>query len=291
MHKENLRHFIVSYYFILELNIFNSTIDKISFLCYSCSEGGRYMKFSGHCPICREPLRLARLACTACKAEFPIDEPLSPYDYLSDEYAQFLQAFLACRGNMKDVQNKLGISYPTAKRKLDELLMLLGLSSIEDTEEEFDMSLLKKIDRSSEKVSEMIRSKLYENGGKTTVYSITGKPYIIKAANDGRSFLCNELPITPPYTYEVFDVIVDFLKRQGGKARKGNGRNYRLGEGDCAEDTVVWAIGKNYFKAADGTSVVDPVFVLAAVLDWAGIAHNERGYLTLTAEYLAKISG
>ena len=33
------------------------------------------------------------------------------------------------------------------------------------------------------------------------------------------------------------------------------------------------------------------VFVLAAVLDWAGIAHNERGYLTLTAEYLARISG
>lgn len=109
------------------------------------------MKFSGHCPICREPLRLARLACPACKAEFPIDEPLSPYDYLSDEYAQFLQAFLACRGNMKDVQNKLGISYPTAKRKLDELLMLLGLSSIEDTEEEFDMSLLKKLIEAAKK--------------------------------------------------------------------------------------------------------------------------------------------
>ena len=31
MHKENLHHFIVSYYFILELNIFNSIIDKISF--------------------------------------------------------------------------------------------------------------------------------------------------------------------------------------------------------------------------------------------------------------------
>lgn len=249
------------------------------------------MKFSGHCPVCRGPLRLARLACPACKAEFPIDEPLSPYDYLSDTHAHFLRTFLTCRGNMKDVQNQLGISYPTAKKQLDELLMLLGLCSTKENEEEFDMSLLQKVDRNSTAPSDMIRSKLYENGGKATVYSITGKPYIIKAANDGCSFLCNELPITPPYTYEVFNIIVDFLKQQGGKARKGNGRNYRLGEGDCAEDTVVWAIGKNYFHAADGTSVVDPVFVLAAVLDWAGIAHNERGYLTLTGDYLAKIHG
>lgn len=34
----------------------------------------------------------------------------------------------------------------------------------------------------------------------------------------------------------------------------------------------------------------DPVFVLAAVLDWAGIAHNERGYLTLTADYRSLLS-
>ena len=36
------------------------------------------------------------------------------------------------------------------------------------------------------------------------------------------------------------------------------------------------------FKAPVGKYVFDPVFVLASVLDWAGIARNERGYLTLT---------
>ncbi len=34
----------------------------------------------------------------------------------------------------------------------------------------------------------------------------------------------------------------------------------------------------------------DPVFVLAAVLDWADIARNERGYLTLTADYRSILS-
>lgn len=41
---------------------------------------------------------------------------------------------------MKDVQNKLGISYPTAKKKLDELLLQLNLRGEEESEA-FDMSL------------------------------------------------------------------------------------------------------------------------------------------------------
>lgn len=246
------------------------------------------MKFSGQCPVCGQQLRLARLACPDCKAEFPTDEPLSSYDRLPAEYAQFLQVFLSCRGSMKDVQSKLGISYPTAKKKLDELLILLGLSSGEKAEEEIDMSIFKKSNPGSTKASDIIREKLYENGGRATVYSVNGKPYIIRAANNGRSFLCKELPINPPFKYEVFDVIVDLLLREGGSARKGLGRSSPLGTDNCTEDTVVGAIGKYYFHAPVGKYVFDPVFVLAAVLEWAGIARNERGYISLTADYLAK---
>ena len=92
------------------------------------------MKFSGQCPVCGAALHLARLSCPGCKAEFPTDEPLSPYECLAPEYARFLQTFLACRGSMKDVQNKLGISYPTAKKKLDELLLQLNLRGEEESE-------------------------------------------------------------------------------------------------------------------------------------------------------------
>lgn len=161
------------------------------------------MKFSGQCPVCGAALHLARLSCPGCKAEFPTDEPLSPYECLAPEYARFLQTFLACRGSMKDVQNKLGISYPTAKKKLDELLLQLNLRSEEESEA-FDMSLFTPKVSSSTKASDIVRSKLYENGGRATVYSVTGKPYIIRAAKDGSSFLCSELPMKPPYTYDVF---------------------------------------------------------------------------------------
>ena len=71
---------------------------------------------------------------------------------------------------------------------------------------------------------------------------------------------------------------------QGGRARKGNGRNFKLGDAGCEETTVVGVIAK-YRGYEVGDSVYDPVFVMAAVLEWAGIARNGRGVLILTEEY------
>lgn len=243
---------------------------------------------SNNCPICGKKLQLRRLVCSDCKAEFQTDVSLSPYDYLSEKDLVFLEIFLSCRGNLKEVQEKLKISYPTAKRKLDELLIALNLYT-NDTEEIIDMNFFKCSNTDSIKASDIVRNKLYSSGGCATVSSINGKTYIIKASTDLKSFLCDDLPINPPYEYAVFDTIVDLLVKQGGKARKGNGRNYRLGYGDCTEDTVVGAIGKNYAGKHTGDSVYDPVFVLASILEWANIAHNRRGFIELTTDYRLKL--
>ena len=50
-------------------------------------------------------------------------------------------------------------------------------------------------------------------------------------------------------------------------------------------DDIIGTIAKKYAGKKDGESVFDPVFVFAAVLEWAGIAHNERGELVLTQSY------
>ena len=65
----------------------------------------------------------------------------------------------------------------------------------------------------------------------------------------------------------------------------------RKAYGDCTEDTIVGCIAKEYAGKKEGMSVFDPVFVLSAILDWAGIAHNERGYLELTADYRTRAAG
>ena len=131
---------------------------------------------------------------------------------------------------------------------------------------------------------------LMENGGKATVYTVNGGSHEIRAASDGLSFISNKVNIKPPWQYKVFDIIVDLLVSQGGTAEKGNGRNYKLGEGKCTEKTVVGAIGYHYSGKSFGDSVYDPVFFLAAILEWAGIAHNGRGELTLTDSYRKKIN-
>lgn len=137
----------------------------------------------------------------------------------------------------------------------------------------------------SHKASEIIHSKLESAGGRVIIYTARGLPCEVIANPDGQSFTCDKLPIKPPYQYEVFDVIVDLLLSNNGRARKGNGRSHRLGEPDCDETTVVGAIAYNYAGKQEGTSVFDPVFVLAAILEWAGIASNERGEIVLSTSY------
>ena len=92
---------------------------------------------------------------------------------------------------------------------------------------------------------------------------------------DGKSFSCDKLPFE--CEYEVFDIICNLLERQGGRAEKGTGKGTRFGDAKCSENTVVGALAKEYFGAKEGDSVYDPVFVLAAILEWAGLAKNGRG--------------
>ena len=88
-----------------------------------------------------------------------------------------------------------------------------------------------------------------------------------------------------PYDYTIFDAVVKLLLRSPGyRARKGNARNAKLGEPGCEEDTVAGAVLIHMGKKP-GESGLDPVFMLAAVLEWAGIATNGRGYIALTADY------
>ena len=249
------------------------------------------MKLISKCPACGGSLSIKSLQCSECGLELRNDFAFSKFDTLSEEETDFLLCFLRCRGNLRMVQEALKLSYPAVKKRLNALLGSLGLDTTEsqmDVEGEIDMNTWK-TDSQSTKASEIIKAKLKEAGGKAVVYSLTGIPYELRAIPDGKSFASEAIPIRPYYTYEVFDIIVDLLLSQGGKARKGLGRNARLGEKDCEETTVVGAISKRYSGKSLGESVFDPVFFLAAVLEWAGIARNERGYLELTADYRGKL--
>ncbi|MEE1504585.1 MAG: DUF2089 family protein [Acutalibacteraceae bacterium] len=253
------------------------------------------------CPVCKNELHIEKLKCNHCGLELKNDFQISPFDALDEEYKSFLITFLKCKGNLKSLQEKLGISYPYAKKKLNDLLKALDLYEefCDDYNEEhyenmkYDKTQYTKMtntenwvtDINSNKASEIIKTKIKESGGKIVVQSYSGKQYEIFAAADGESFLSDALPIVPPIKYEVFDIVVDFLRENGGSARKGVGRNAKLGEPGCEKDTIVYILGSQYFGKKEGEYTFDPVFVLVAILEWAGIVHNKRGYINLTSFY------
>lgn len=240
---------------------------------------------SGRCPVCRSKLNVGRLVCGECKAEYPVGEPLSPFDYLSEEQISFLLTFLKREGNIKETEKELGISYPTVKRRLGELLVALGVKSETEktkNQEEVDISMFGFMNRHGNKASDVVRAKLYDCKGIATVTLQRGEVCGIRAENNGMAFSSDKLP-GQIIDLSVFDIIVDFLKENGGKAPKGmaRGKDCKVGYGKCTPDTVAWTVATKYYQKGDGESSFDPIFVLAAVLEWAGIAKNGYGYIQL----------
>ena len=78
------------------------------------------------CPVCRSRLKVTRLKCEECGTVVENQFELSKFDYLNSEQLYFIEVFLKSRGNIKDVEKELGISYPTVRAKLDEVITSLG---------------------------------------------------------------------------------------------------------------------------------------------------------------------
>ena len=79
------------------------------------------------CPVCGDQLLLTRLSCGNCSTELSGRFESCEFCALTPEDRQMLKVFLASRGNMKDLERHLGVSYPTARARFDALLGRLGI--------------------------------------------------------------------------------------------------------------------------------------------------------------------
>jgi hypothetical protein len=80
-----------------------------------------------NCPVCNERLALTRLSCPSCDTELSGGFATCEFCVLSNEDREVLRVFLASRGNMKDLERHLGVSYPTARARFDALLAKIGI--------------------------------------------------------------------------------------------------------------------------------------------------------------------
>lgn len=81
------------------------------------------------CPVCGKQLKIMKLACQHCHTTIENEFELSSFSTLSREQLKFIEVFLKCRGNIKEVEKELGVSYPTVRGKLDDIITSLGYST------------------------------------------------------------------------------------------------------------------------------------------------------------------
>jgi hypothetical protein len=80
------------------------------------------------CPVCSHELTVTRLQCDTCGTGIDGHFAFNRFARLSGDQLRFLEAFVKNRGIIKDVEAELGISYPTVRARLDDLLGTLGLA-------------------------------------------------------------------------------------------------------------------------------------------------------------------
>jgi hypothetical protein len=79
------------------------------------------------CPVCSGELTIARLHCRTCGTALEGEFGVGRFGRLDREQLSLLESFLRSRGNLKEMERELGISYPTVRGRIDALVRALGL--------------------------------------------------------------------------------------------------------------------------------------------------------------------
>lgn len=79
------------------------------------------------CPVCDAQLIVTRKGCRRCGSELAGEFASSVYDRLDAGEHELLRVFLSSRGNLREVEKHLGVSYPTARARFDALLGKLDM--------------------------------------------------------------------------------------------------------------------------------------------------------------------
>lgn len=83
-------------------------------------------EISGNCPICGDPVEITEVSCNSCDTTIRGHFRMCKFCQLTKEQKDFAEIFIKNRGNIKEIERELGISYPTVKGKLDTLIEALG---------------------------------------------------------------------------------------------------------------------------------------------------------------------
>lgn len=112
--------------------------------------------------MCNNELEVTKLHCNSCGTSIEGQFEICRFCQLNTEETKFLETFIKCKGNIKEVEKALDISYPTVKRKLNQVISSLGYdleSTPKDEKESERKQILDKLENgaiSSEEAVELL---------------------------------------------------------------------------------------------------------------------------------------
>ena len=114
------------------------------------------------CPICHDHLIVTRMACRNCGTALEGRFTMGQLFQLTADQLHFVEVFIRCEGKISRVEEELGLSYPTIRSRLDEVIHILGyeVEAEQKTDNEQQQEVLERLARqeiSSEEALRLIR--------------------------------------------------------------------------------------------------------------------------------------
>lgn len=90
---------------------------------------GKLYHAPADCPVCGDGLITTRKGCRTCGTEIAGEFAGCEFCALDEADLALLKVFLASRGNLREVEKHLQVSYPTARSRFDAVVAKLGLAT------------------------------------------------------------------------------------------------------------------------------------------------------------------
>jgi len=87
------------------------------------------------CPVCSNELTVTRLHCDACDTSLEGRFANSVLPGLNEEQLDFVETFVRCEGKITRMEDELGLSYPTIRNRLHEVIRAMGYEPGKDEDE------------------------------------------------------------------------------------------------------------------------------------------------------------
>lgn len=93
------------------------------------------------CPVCADELAVTRLHCGSCGTTLEGDFSVGRFGRLNPDQRLLLESFLRSRGNLREMERELGISYPTVRSRVEALVRALGFGPRPDADPDDDTAV------------------------------------------------------------------------------------------------------------------------------------------------------